>query len=336
MKGTSLFLFFLLLSLNPIFLDAQTVHDCKNKPSDKQIISEINYYGKFDDWSTRVIKESDIIGGETEQIYEFYGNQERVETGKTPYSAPEGYWWRTNNVLAIIAGIVKTNNTVYPEPRNGGYCARIETHIEDVKVLGFINMDVCCQGALLLGKLPEPINTVKDPMSKVLYGIPFTSKPVALEFDYKAIVGKEVIRGTGFSRLKNMGYPDYPEIIVFLQKRWEDEDGNIKSLRIGTGYERIMQDIPEWKNNYRLKIEYGDITGKPFYKDYMGLRNDPEIAWHAINSKGKDVVIEEVGWGTEDDVPNTLTIIFIASCHKAFFGGVGNTLWLDNVELIME
>ena len=39
--------------------------------------------------------------------------------------------------VAIVAGIVKTNNTVYPEKRGDGYCARIETHIEKVKALGF-------------------------------------------------------------------------------------------------------------------------------------------------------------------------------------------------------
>ena len=69
-----------------------------------------------------------------------------------------------------------------------------------------IDMNVVCQGALMIGNLPEPITTTKDPMSKVLYGVPFNGRPKALQFDYKANVGNEVYRGTGFSKLKPMGY----------------------------------------------------------------------------------------------------------------------------------
>lgn len=111
----------------------------------QSVVDAINSYGDFDSWSIREVKESSLIGGATEQLYEFYGNQETTFTGKTPFKAPDGYLWRTNNVLAIVAGVVKTNNTVYPEKRGDGYCARIETHIEEVKALGVINMDVTCR-----------------------------------------------------------------------------------------------------------------------------------------------------------------------------------------------
>ena len=164
----------------------------------QDVIQAINSYGTFDKWCTREVKESDLIGGQNKKLYEFYGNYGNSVTGKTPFSAPSGYLWRTNNVLAVVAGVTKTNNTVFPEKRGNGYCARIETHIEEVKVLGVVNMDVVCQGAIMIGKLPEPITTTKDPMSKVLYGVPFTGRPQALQFDYKANVGNEVIRGTGF------------------------------------------------------------------------------------------------------------------------------------------
>ena len=301
-----------------------------------KVVSLINEYGKFDKWCRREVKESSLIGGQTEHLYEFYGNPEDIhKTGKEPFVAPQGYLWRTNNVLAIVAGIVKTNNTVYPEKRGDGYCARIETHIEEVKVLGMINMDVTCQGALLIGTLPEPITTTKDPMSKVLYGLPFTERPRSVMMDIKADVCHEVIRGTGFSRLKPMGYEDYAEITVMLQKRWEDEDGNIHALRVGTAIERIKEDIPEWKNGHELVIEYGDITTKPFYKDYMGLKTDPDIAYHALNSKGENVMILEDGWAPEGTQPTHMMIHIISSCGKAFYGGVGNTVWVDNVEVVM-
>lgn len=306
-----------------------------NAYAQQSVVDAINEYGTFDSWSMRQVKESGLIGGATETLYEFYGNQETVFTGKTPFTAPEGYLWRTNNVLAIVAGVVKTNNTIFPEERGNGYCARIETHIEEVKALGVINMDVTCQGALLLGVLPEPITTTKDPMAKVFYGIPFTGMPKAVVMDIKADVGYEVIRATGFSKLKPMGYPDSAEITVMLQKRWEDEDGVVHALRVGTAIWRISEDIPEWMNGYELKIHYGDITGEPFYEEYMGLKNDPESAFHAPNSKGRNVIIQEDGWAEPGTQPTHLVINIISSCGKAFYGGVGNTLWVDNVRIVM-
>lgn len=306
-----------------------------NAYAQQSVVDAINEYGTFDSWSMRQVKESGLIGGATKTLYEFYGNQETVFTGKTPFKAPEGYLWRTNNVLAIVAGVVKTNNTIFPEKRGDGYCARIETHIEEVKALGVINMDVTCQGAILLGVLPEPITTTKDPMAKVFYGIPFTGMPKAVVMDIKADVGHEVIRATGFSKLKPMGYPDSAEITVILQKRWEDEDGVVHALRVGTAIWRISEDIPEWKNGYELKIHYGDITGEPFYEEYMGLKNDPESAFHAPNSNGRNVIIQEDGWAEPGTKPTHLVINIISSCGKAFYGGVGNTLWVDNVRVVM-
>lgn len=302
----------------------------------QSVVDAINEYGKFDKWSRREIKESAVIGGNTKYLYEFHGDFDTKFTGKTPYSAPEGYPWRTNNVLAIVAGVCKTNNTVFPEKRGKGYCARIETHIEEVNAAGIINMSVTCQGVLMIGELPEPITGTDDPMSRVLYGIPFTGRPKALRMDIKADVGHEVVRGTGFSKLKNMGYDDYAEITVILQKRWEDAKGNIHAQRVGTAIQRIETDIPNWVNNYEMKIEYGDITKMPYYKDYMGLKNSDATAYHALNSKGENVVVYEEGWADPDAQPTHLVIVFLSSCNDAFYGGIGNTLWIDNVQLIME
>ena len=308
---------------------------CTMTFAQQSVIQSINSYGTFDKWCTREVKESVLIVGQTKKLYEFYGDFGNTVTGKTPFHAPSGYLWRTNNVLAVVAGIVKTNNTVFPEKRGNGYCARIETHIEEVKVLGSINMDVVCQGAIMVGTLPEPITTTKDPMSKVLYGVPFNGCPKAVQFDYKADVGNEVFRGTGFSKLQQMGYKDYAEVTFILMKMWEEEDGSIHALRVATGIERITKDAPEWINGHRLNLHYGDITNEPFYRDYMGLKTNSETAYRAKNSKGKIVIIQEDGWAPEGTQPNYMMLHFITSCGKAFYGGVGNTLWLDNVKIIM-
>ena len=304
-----------------------------------RIVREINRTGTFDHWCVREIKESGMIGGKIKYLYEFYGNPcdtIRYDSRKSKaFRAPAGYWWRSNNVYANVAGIEKCSVTDYPEKRGDGWCCRIEVHVEEVKVAGMINMEVVTQGAMLVGCLPEPIKDTKDPMSKPLYGIPFTGRPKALQFDYKAKVGCEVVRGTGFSKFKKMGYPDYPEVAIILQKRWEDEDGTVHALRVGTGIERITENATEWKNAHRLEVHYGDISGEPFFQDYMKLLNGTAMDLHCINSKGRNVKIAEEGWADADETPNTLIIKFIASYGQAFYGGVGNTLWIDNVKLIM-
>ena len=285
---------------------------CISLSAQSQIVESLNRYGTLDSWSVRQIKESGLIGGQTKYLYEFYGNRDTTAT-KEPFTAPEGYLWRTNNVMAVVAGITKTNNTVFPEPRDGGYCARIETHIETVKAIGIINMDVVCQGAFILGTLNEPIKDTKNPMAKVLYGVPFEGRPTALVFDYKADVGHEAIRGTGFSKLKNLGYPDYPEIAIILQKRWEDEEGNVHALRVGTGIERITENVPDWVDGHRIDVHYGDISSEPFFKDYMGLNNNPERAFHTLNGKGDNVIVSEEGWAAPEEQPNFMIIKFISS-----------------------
>ena len=295
----------------------------------------INEYGSFDRWCVREIKESAIIGGHTKYLYEFYGDMDTTFTGKTPYVSPEGYLWRTNNVLAVVAGVVKTNNTIFPEPRDGGYCARIETHVEEVKALGVVNMEVVCQGAFVVGVLPEPIRDTKSPMAKVFYGVPYNGMPLALIFDYKAEVGHPTVRGTGFSKLKVMDYPDYPEVTFMLQKRWEDEEGRVHALRVATGIERIRESSSEWINDHVIPLRYGDITSDSDYEPYMGLKTDSETAYHALNSRGENVVVEEDGWAEPGTEPNFMVLNIMSSCGKAFYGGVGNTLWIDNVEIVL-
>lgn len=310
---------------SPFVLKAQT---------NEEIVASLNKYGTFDQWTVREVKESGLIGGATKYLYEFYGNPSDTLRGNKPYKAPEGYLWRTNNVMANVVGVVKANITDFPEKREDGYCIRIETHIEEVKALGIVNMDVTCQGAFLFGELPEPIRDTKNPMEKPNYGMPFSGKPKALVYDYKADVGYEVIRGTGFSKLKNMGYPDYPIVLAILQKRWEDEKGGLHALRVGTGIRVIKENAPEWVDGYVQEIHYGDITGEPFYTEDMGLISG-EKTLTGFNSKGKKAKVVEEGWADKDETPNFMVIYFLSSCGEAFYGGVGNTLWLDNVRLEM-
>ena len=302
------------------------------KDNDRKLVEDIEKAGKFDFWTLRVMEESAIIGGDTAYLYEPSLVNDTI-SGRQAYTNPDGCVWRTSNVYADVVGVVKTSTSVFPERRGDGYCARLETYFEELKVFGLLNMEVTVQGSIFLGRLPEPIRNTSNPQGKLLFGFPFTSRPSALQLDYKAIVGNEAVKATGFSKKKPLGYADYADIVMMLQYRWEDEDGNVYAKRVGTAYERITESVTEWQNGHTVPVKYGDITSDPGYEPYMGLIKE-EVSNYTLNSKGKSVPVHEVGWAEPGTEPNFLIIRFSSSYGVAFSGGIGNKFWIDNVKLV--
>ena len=197
---------------------------------------------------------------------------------------------------------MKASVTVFPEKRDSGYCARLETRMERVKVLGLINISVLATGTIFVGEVMEPVRDTKNPQSKLNNNIPFTKRPKALEFDYKVEPGGKQIKATGFSRIVDIPEQNNAEASLLLQYRWEDEKGNLFAKRVGTAYERYDQEVKEWQNGHRIEIHYGDITGKDFYQPYMDLVKG-ESTQYAANSQGKIVPIQEIGWASPDTTP---------------------------------
>ena len=290
-------------------------------------------YSDFDTWVSRTIKESGIIGGKKKTLCEI--GPEMTWDGKKPYSNAGGSPWATSNIMAKVAGVVKTNTSVYREPRGNGYCAKLVTHVEGIKVLGLVNIHVLAAGSVYLGAMVEPITSSSNPMRWLDYGIPFTDKPKAVQFDYKVqLSGRpDRIRRTGFSAVKKVAGQDMPNVICLLQKRWEDEKGNIYARRIGTAICRFSK-ATDWVNGMKLELHYGDITSESFYKPYMNLFNGGDDQKYAKNSKGKMVPVQEVEWGTANDTPTHLCLQFASSFGGAYIGAEGTTLWVDNVKLI--
>lgn len=102
------------------------------------------------------------------------------------------------------------------------------------------------------------------------------------------------IRATGFSKITDVAGKDYPAAILFLQKRWEDANGNVYAKRIGTLVTYYYHST-DWKNNATYEIMYGDITSRPEYKPHMMRLQVTEN--YTVNSKGESVPIHEVAWG---------------------------------------
>lgn len=291
-------------------------------------------FGNFDQWLVRNIKESKIIGGKTKTLYAIAPNA--TWNNNNPYRGSGGSPWATSNVLAKVSGITKTNVSVYREARSGhGYCAKLYTHLEECKVLGLVNIKVLAAGSIYLGQTQEPITSTSNPMSKLDAGLRFTKRPKALMFDYKVKLSGQPnrIKQTGFGKVSKVNGIDMPDVILYLQKRWEDSKGNIHAKRIGTMVCRFDKSTNGWVDNARFTIHYGNITQQSYYRSYMGLTSG-DFTKYAKNSKGKMVPIVEEGWGSANDTPTHLVLQFDSSHGGAYIGSVGNTFWVDNVRLV--
>ena len=282
-------------------------------------------------WIVREIHESGIIGGNTKWLYEL-GPSDTI-VGNTAFRNMGGSPWATSNVMAKVAGVVKTNTSVFPEKRGDGMCARMETRYESVKVFGLVDIEVIAAGSVFLGTVHEPIKGTKNPQAMLQSGVPFSKKPKALRFDYKvkAAPEKNRVRSTGFSRKSTVAGQDSLAVILLLQKRWEDAEGNVYSKRVGTMVQRYTESTPDWVNDATYPILYGNITSKPEYKPYMRIQVEER---YTLNSKGKSVPIQEVGWAEPGEAPTHMVLQFTSSHGGAYIGSPGNTFWIDNVELI--
>lgn len=288
-------------------------------------------YGDMDQWVVREIHESGIIGGNTKYLYEL-GPKDTIIANEAYYNRG-GSPWANSNVMAKVAGVVKTNTSVFPERRGDGWCARLETRMESVKVLGLVDIEVVAAGSVFLGSVHEPIKGTKNPQAMLNSGVAFTKKPKAIRFDYKvkSAPEKDRIRSTGFSRKTKVAGQDSIAAILLLQKRWEDKEGNIYAKRIGTMIQRYTSSSNDWVNNATYPIMYGDISKHPDYKPYMRIQVEER---YATNSQGKSVPIQEVGWAEEGDAPTHLILQFTSSHGGAYIGSPGNTFWIDNIKLV--
>lgn len=287
-------------------------------------------YGDFNNWVTRQVKESKILGGKVKTAYEI-GPDKTISGFNQPYRNLGGSPWATSNVYAKVAGIVKGVDAVAPVMAGGSKAARMEAKMEHLKVMGIVNMDVIVQGTIFLGEMVEPVSSTKNPLAKMAMGMPYAKRPKALVFDYSVDMPKENtrVKASGLGSVKTLQGRDKAEVYVLLQRRWEDENGNLYAKRVGTGRERYSASVP-WTKGHQLKIEYGDISSKPGYASWKGLL-DGSKAYYARNSKGKLVPVHEVGWDSPDATPTHVMVMASSSCGEPFIGTPGIVLTVDNM-----
>jgi len=306
----------LALLLLPLGLSAQTL---ENVP-----------YADFESWTVRQIRESGIIGGQEKTLY-VIGPEETIK-GNSVYDYSKTIW-SSSNAYAKVAGIVKVSTSMTPDVGPTGKCAKLETCYADCQVAGIVTVKVITAGSIFWGKLQEPVSDTSNPFASADWGIPFTKKPSAVVLDYKSVISQsgscEKCSPMSHSTLQGN---DPAEVIFILQKRWEDENGNIHALRVGTAICHIEQSSDGWVTSFRLPVIYGDASKDPSYKSYMKLSSH----LYAKNSRGKLKIIQEDGWAdSSSEVTHALMKIQSGS-RGAFVGVVGNVLWIDNIKLEYE
>lgn len=291
---------------------------------------ELIPFGDMESWLTRTIKESAVIGSGVKTLYEIAPEQHL--TGNNAYYNAGGSDWASSNVYAYVAGVSKTNCSVFPVEHEGGFAAHLVTRIEQVKVLGIVDISVIAAGSIYLGSMVEPIKSTKNPQSKLNSGIPFTERPSAVRFDYKVSLSgaSNRIRMTGFSSRKEIEGKDKPVMVLLLQKRWEDSKGVIHASRIGTAIATYDKSC-DWQKDATYKIIYGDATLSPDFIEEMALGHEQR---YALNSRGENVPIMEESWADKDQTPTHIILHFASSHGGAYIGSPGNQMWIDNVRLV--
>ena len=282
-------------------------------------------FGDFEHWTRRIVKESALVGGAEATLY-VIGPEETIRGNRTyDYSRTV---WASSNAYARVAGITKTSVTVEPADGPDGTCARLSTRYASCRVAGLVNISVLATGSIYWGKMLEPVTGVKDPYAFMDWGIPFTGRPSALLLDCKADLPNTgmLVRGTTF-RHKEFPGEDPCQVMLLLQYRWEDADGNIHALRVGTAFSRIARSTDGWVKGYRVPVVYGDARKSAGFRGYMDLSD----GLYAVNSRGERKPILEEGWANADTPVTHAVLQITAGSCGAFTGAPGNTLYVDNV-----
>jgi hypothetical protein len=287
-------------------------------------------FGDFEQWAVRYITESKVIGGQEKVVY-MVGPTDTIR-GNVAYSYKNTIW-SSSNVYAKVMGVTKTSTNVMPAKGPTGKCAKLVNQMASCKVAGLINIKVLATGSIYWGETQEPVSAISNPYAVMSWGIPFTKRPKAMLFNYKAYLPNtgKLVKSTTFRASEFEGYDPF-EAVFILQNRWEDEEGNIHAKRVGTAIYRIEQSSQGWVMDFRVPVIYGDARKDEGFKPYMDLISGDKNLY-AFNSKGKKKLVIEESWA-EPNCPVTHAVMWFSSGScGAFIGALDNILWVDEIRL---
>jgi len=287
-------------------------------------------YSELDSWYYWEVKESFIIGGETKKLYQIGEISNRQGQSRLLKKDTNSVWATTN--LYAKMGVDVGVTCVFPEKKGNGHCCRLESKINEVNGIG-IKLKVLVSGTLFLGEVIEPIKSIKDPIRKLNHGVMFSEKPKAIKFSYKYKSGQKRVKSV-YNTIPVDG-SDKGEFCLILQKRWEDDKGNVFATRIGGARNFFNDTRSNWVNDTIITIHYGNISKEPFYvPNIMGLI--PQTSeLYVKNSKKEMVPLIETGWSTNNETPTHLILYFTSSFEGInYIGSPESMFWIDNIQLI--
>lgn len=286
-------------------------------------------YGDMDNWRVRVVEESFVIGGEDRFVYEIASGDTIRNNQPYIYDPSSRSPWATSSVMAKVSGVTKASTTVFPVKRGDGYAAKCQVCMEKCRVLGLFNIQVVASGTIFLGGVNEPIGGTSDPQSKLITGIPFTSRPDAFILDINYVNTTNMIKATGFGKPSSISGKSNSECVVILQKRWEDGNGDIYAQRIAVGYDKFSGNSGGWIDNHIIPIKYGIKEAET--ADMPILVGDNRL--YTRNSRGEVKPINELGWADADETPTHMIMRVSSSNAEVYTGALDSYIMVDNLRL---
>lgn len=228
------------------------------------------------------------------------------------YGSGQSMWWDSGNHGSSTANI---NITTYSEQykHSGNFSAKLES-----KKAGLMGVYQFAAGNLFAGKY---VKTVMDGVrgnGTLGWGRPFTSRPVALK-GYIRYEPKAVDMTNNCSYI-NEGDMDKGQIYIALGN-WVGETANGETwpVSIKTNFKN-GNNAQLFDSNDTHIIAYGEKT------------------WDAATEG--DGMIEfriPIEYRSTDTKPTSIILVASSSKYGDYFtGGIGSTMWLDDLELVYE
>lgn len=217
-----------------------------------------------------------------------------------------------NNVLTIDPmpgkgqGWATANNTFVlgaePFDYQGGKAARLTTKIQDAIIFG----DLIAAGSLYTGYFQIDVNNLDDSRSMTYFGVPYTLRPAALEFDARYVPGDTLKQA-----VKN-GY------------RYEIQD--IEGTDSGHAWIHLIH----WDSSK-------DFAYHGREEDGATLLGSGEIIFDGNNSAYRNWghYRIDIEYTNRDLLPTHVAIVFSSSQKgDEYIGAPGSVMEVDNVQLI--
>ena len=207
----------------------------------------------------------------------------------------DNFYWDTANKGSSMAGLTPTapEDTHLAVEGDGKKAARLESMYANIVIV-----KVFAAGNIYTGKFGEAKVSINNPGATLDWGVPFTSRPLALKGSY-----------------------DYSPVEV--------DQGNYNDMSGKTDIGQIQIMLTDWDRPFTINTQE---------QTFVDVQNDEHIIAYASLDLGKTDGYQpftlELEYRDRTRTPKYIVIVAAASKYGDYFtGGVGSTLYLDEFSL---